>query len=61
MEIIKQGADLEAIQKKEFHCNYCGCEFIANKNEYKTESGCRNDCYCISECPNCKRKVYSEI
>lgn len=54
MKIIKKG---NITTTKYFTCNTCGCEFEAEKGEYKLTSqigimqGCKN--YYI-ECPCCK-------
>lgn len=60
MEILKQGDAQRAKQKKlrikRFVCDECGCEFKANKTEYKEPSqmdycGDRITAYC--KCPCC--------
>lgn len=60
MEIIKQG-DLSRLKdKKYFICQHCGCEFIANKSEYKSLGMHLNMMAYGCTCPTCKKQVYLE-
>ena len=60
MEIIKPG-DLSRLEhKRAFKCPFCGCEFIANKSEYRTYDTHCNHSYCVCECPTCHNKVFAE-
>ena len=60
MKIIKQG-DLSKIRKpKHFNCSNCGCEFIAECNEYKYGGMQYNTTYWVCNCPTCNRQVYTE-
>lgn len=49
MKIIKNGD----LQERRFICKICGCEFIANYNEYKYRFDFGNDFINVS-CPCCK-------
>lgn len=58
MKIIKKGSIKQIKPTKCFICNYCGCEFIAEYDEYKpipynTVDGS------MCECPTCGRMVHS--
>lgn len=60
MKIIKQG-DLRRLQGiKYFKCNYCGCEFKADKTEYQNIGMQYNIAYYECDCPTCGNPVYSE-
>lgn len=53
MKIIGyNGKTIEQL-KKRFHCNDCGCDFIAEYNEY---ININND-YLICCCSNCEHRV----
>lgn len=53
MEIIKHG-NLKPIL---FECQQCGCEFIADLNEYQ-ESYLNGERYLIVNCPDCNNVAY---
>lgn len=60
MEIIKQG-DLSKLKNpKRFECLRCGCEFLANDNEYVYEGMWRNLQTYTSYCPCCGTKTFIE-
>ena len=57
MKIIIKG-DLKKLKKvKTFDCNFCGCLFEANKDEYKSGSQ-YNQTYYYCICPFCHNTVY---
>lgn len=56
MKIIKQG--IKPDESRKFTCRFCGCIFIAEKNEYSVvPMG-----YCVigykCDCPNCGASCY---
>lgn len=53
MEIIKHG-DLKPVL---FECHICGCEFIAELNEYK-EGYLSSEKHLTVNCPDCNNLVY---
>lgn len=66
MKILKQG-DLDAAERKKkltrfFVCEYCGCEFEANRDEYHDGNPVDYDgstsVYC--NCPCCKALTFSQ-
>ena len=60
MEIVKQG-DLSRIKdKKYFVCQHCGCEFWADRFEYKSLGMWRNMMAYGCKCPTCKKEAYLE-
>ena len=60
MKIIKQG-DLKRLQGiKHFKCNYCGCEFKADKTEYQYSDLQYTTSYYKCDCPTCGKIVYTE-
>lgn len=60
MVIIKQG-DLSRIKNtKHFKCLRCGCEFLADDNEYIIGDMWRNLQTYKSYCPCCDNEVYLE-
>ena len=60
MKIIKQGDPSLALKEKTFKCVECGCEFIANKTEYKYCGSQYNIACYMAICPTCSHKVYTE-
>ena len=70
MIITKHGKKPEEKKTFSFICNYCGCEFIADKNEYcivdSSNSGlnpllnCGESCL-ICSCPECHRIIRKYI
>ena len=60
MKIIKPG-DLTQIRRPiQFACSNCGCEFIAEKDEYKYGGMQYNTTYWACNCPTCGYVVYVE-
>lgn len=60
MEIIKQG-DLSRLKNtKRFQCTYCGCQFLADSNEYESCGMWRNLQTYGCKCPCCDSRVYLE-
>jgi hypothetical protein len=57
MEIIKHGEPEKINQYKIFKCEYCGCEFKANRNEYTYDpfTVFTERYYC--NCPDCDNIV----
>ncbi len=59
MKILKEG-NLELLkQTKRFSCSYCGCEFEADKGEYKTTNQ-YNEYYHSCKCPCCGHYAHAE-
>lgn len=56
MQIIKHGTEL----KKKFKCINCGCEFIANKNEYHEFQSHPNEYMYKCECPECSEECVTD-
>lgn len=57
MKIIEQGKNLKTDIERKFHCNTCGCEFIAEKGEYYYEVDKADCAHFAAYCPNCKTCV----
>ncbi len=60
MRIIEEGHI--PTKEKEFHCQYCGCVFVAAENEYNVagQLAYMHDgitAYCT--CPTCKKTAYT--
>lgn len=55
MKILKPGKDV--LKPRKFVCSYCGCEFIAEKNEYDSVFY-NNDFFYKCDCPNCGDMIY---
>lgn len=51
--IIKQGRDLNEIEK--FECNICGCIFETDESEIAFEL---NKFGLVSNCPNCSKLIF---
>jgi hypothetical protein len=60
VEIIKQGDLSRDKCIKHFKCIYCGCEFLADKFEYRCCGTWRNLLNYVCKCPYCRRDVYLE-
>ena len=60
MEIIKQGDLSRLTHTKRFQCVYCGCEFLADDNEYVIGDMWRNLQTYTVNCPCCDSRVYLE-
>ena len=58
MKIIKHGNPKYNKPDIKFRCSYCGCEFVAEYNEYKYAGSQYNESYYKAECPECHRSVY---
>lgn len=52
MKILKEGNLEKAKKPAIFTCFDCGCQFEANKDEYRLEEGQR-DYYPLCDCPCC--------
>ena len=57
MKVIRPGDPEKQRAIKMFRCENCGCEFEADRTEYKTASDYRNGHYCICPCPTCGKDV----
>ena len=58
MKIIKDGLSYEEIEKKRkgirrFKCNFCGCVFEAEQNEYKCNQYYNSELSYTCLCPKC--------
>lgn len=51
MEIIKHGY----LHPRRFTCEYCGCEFIADKSDYIE---CASQTSCYVDCPDCNHNLW---
>lgn len=60
MEIIKPGDLSRLKQTKTFKCCRCGCEFLADKSEYRYGGTQYNTIYYVCNCPTCNNQVYVE-
>lgn len=49
MKIIKHGN----MKPRSFTCDRCGCEFVAEVNEYRTVSACGSVLCHEARCPEC--------
>lgn len=58
MKIIKPGDKEKLKETKRFLCEYCGCEFEADKGEYNVGEQ-YNETYYYHPCPTCGKNVYS--
>lgn len=58
MKIIKPGDKDKLKETKYFLCEYCGCEFEADKCEYNVGEQ-YNETYYYHPCPTCGKNVYS--
>lgn len=56
MEIIKQGTIPD--RRVRFQCDWCHCIFIADKDEYKVETGEYQSVEYQCKCPTCGKMVY---
>lgn len=45
---------------RHFVCPYCGCDFDADKEHYKYNSGGYNDEWYTTICPCCKSEISSD-
>lgn len=52
MKILKHGDHRRIYDTKTFRCGHCGCEFEANKTEYKCDTQ-YNEIYYYCVCPEC--------
>ena len=50
MKIIKRGN----LVPRKFTCAICGCEFVADVNEYYAETAGNTLLYFIANCPECR-------
>lgn len=50
MKILKHGN----LNPRKFVCHICGCEFVADGNEYDTVSQFNQIVYHIVQCPYCR-------
>ena len=60
MKIIKPGNPDLLLKEKTFICADCGCEFIANRDEYQYGGMQYNISYWKCICPCCGKKVWTE-
>lgn len=62
LNIIKNGSieEIEKRQKqtKEFLCKNCGCEWEADRGDYKVEPGLTDKIYVGMPCPFCGKYTY---
>ena len=57
MNILKPGDLSRANASRRFECDACGCEFVADRLEYREATDCRNGRYLRIACPTCGRDV----
>ena len=58
MQIIEPGTPGKVIQEYQFHCNACGCVFIATESDgviYSSSGRNEDNYYC--KCPTCNARV----
>jgi hypothetical protein len=60
MEVIKQGDPSRLKKSKRFECVYCGCQFLADNNEYEYNGMWSNLLTYTCKCLCCGSRVYLE-
>lgn len=60
MKIIKNGDLSQVMQTKRFVCDVCGCEFEADKGEYRSGSQ-YNKTYFTCTCPCCYKTANEDL
>ena len=59
MKIITPGNINRLKMHKRFECEYCGCVFLANVDEYSDYSSQHAGHMYIAECPCCNRPAWN--